>query len=209
MNQIMDMHLKVVLLAVMMIFNITGCGPDMSPATSSPSYIHYPSEKNPDVHLEFDYPGMWVFFESGAPGTEIIIISLKDQRFQALSTPGLYDLHPIPNDYGGIDIWISPSMSGQTPDTELESLKSGYRKTSWITILETYKTMIDGYEASVLEYRISPTEGGSPSVMFNRRIFFIVDNQLYKIYFRVAEKDRGGEFEQGYEYFFNSIKIIP
>jgi hypothetical protein len=49
----------------------------------------------------------------------------------------------------------------------------------------------------------------------NRKIFFIAKNQLHEIYetyeihFTIAEKDRGGEFEQGYEHFFNSIKIVP
>ena len=44
--------------------------------------------------------------------------------------------------------------------------------------------------------------------MFNRRIIFIVKDQIYVILFEVAEKDRGGEFEKGYEYFFNSLKIV-
>ena len=68
--------------------------------------------------------------------------------------------------------------------------------------------MIDGYNASVLEYQVNDPEN-YPSLMFNRRIFFIVKDQMYEFFFTVAEKDRGGEFEQGYEYFFNSLKIVP
>ena len=36
----------------------------------------------------------------------------------------------------------------------------------------------------------------------------MVNSQLYEIIFTVAEKERGGEFEKGYEYFFDSLKIV-
>ena len=47
------------------------------------------------------------------------------------------------------------------------------------------------------------------SLMFARRRFFVVKDQMYEIMLTIAEKDRGGEFEKGYEYFFNSLKIVP
>jgi len=184
------------------------CTPEVSPVTNMPKYVHYKSLK---VGLEFDYPGTWLFNEMTLSETDITILSLKDPRFKTLPTPWQEEPHPIPNDYGVIDIWVSPSTPVQTPDNELEALKSNYSRTSWMTVLGTYRTSIDGHDASVLEYEIYPTEteGGNPSVMFNRRIFFIANDKLYKLYFTVAEKDRGGEFEQGYEYFFNSLQIAP
>jgi hypothetical protein len=35
--------------------------------------------------------------------------------------------------------------------------------------------------------------------------FFIFKDQKYEIYYTIAEKDRGGEFEKGYEHIFNSL----
>ena len=75
-------------------------------------------------------------------------------------------------------------------------------------VLYDYKISIDGYDASVLEYQIEPIEDYT-SLMFARRIFFRVEDQMYTILFMVAEKERGGEFEKGYEYFFNSLKVVP
>jgi hypothetical protein len=69
---------------------------------------------------------------------------------------------------------------------------------------------IDGYDAIAFEYQVEPTDNnGYTSLMFERNIFFVVKDQLYQITFLVAEKERGGEFEKGYEYFFNSLKIVP
>ncbi len=74
------------------------------------------------------------------------------------------------------------------------------------------KIKIDGYDAYVLEIQID-TKGAFAdiytSVMFGRTIFFIAYDQVYTIDFLVAERERGGEFEKGYDYFFNSLKIVP
>lgn len=75
--------------------------------------------------------------------------------------------------------------------------------------VHNYKTKIDGYDASVLEYQIEPFDNGYTSLMFARRTYFMVNGQVYEIIFTVADKDRGGEFDKGYEYFFNSLKIVP
>lgn len=175
--------------------------------TPVPPYIHYTPSKGFNVHLEFDYPGSWVFSEQ-MQGADFIVIGLGDPRFRTLPTPSLDDLNRTSNDLGGIDIWILPNKLGQTPDSELESLKKDYSETSWMTVLDDYKITLDGHSASVLEYQIKPSEGYS-ALMFNRRIIFIVKDQIYTILFEVAEKERGGEFEKGYEYFFNSLKILP
>ena len=72
----------------------------------------------------------------------------------------------------------------------------------------TYQTTVDGRDAYVLEYQTDDLES-SPSLMFNRRVYFMVNDQVYEIIYTVAEKDRGEEFESGYEYFFKSLKIVP
>ena len=81
-------------------------------------------------------------------------------------------------------------------------------ESNWLKFLNDYKVKIDGYDTRVIEYQINDPESYS-SIMFERRLFFIIKDQVYEIYFTIAEKDRGGEFEQGYEYFSKSIKIIP
>lgn len=185
-----------------------GISPSKTPRrspTAVPPYIHYDSSKRPDIHLEFDYPSSWVFGTSIEP--DMVIISLGDSRFLTLPTPAYDDIHPAPNDFGNIDIWVTSLEAGQTPDTELETLKKSYNETWWIKVLGDYKTTIDGYDASVLEYQVDDPEGYAP--MFERRIFFVIGDHMYEIFFEVAVKDRGGEFEQGYEYFFNSLKVVP
>jgi hypothetical protein len=179
--------------------------------TVAPPYIHYIPSKGFNIHLEFDYPSSWTFSEDKYPQVEsVMIIALGDPRFRTLPTP-------IPNpdyltrtisDYGSVSILISPSEPGQTSDTELESRKQAYSNERMITLLSDYKITIDDYDAGVLEYQMNDPENYT-SLMFIRRIFFFVRDQKYEIYFEVAEKDRGGEFENGYDYFFNSLKIVP
>ena len=112
------------------------------------------------------------------------------------------------NDFGAINILVLPTKPNQTPDTELENRKQAYTDERMITLLSDYKITIDGYDAGVLEYQLNDTENYT-SPMFVRRIFLIVDDQFYEILYEVAVKDRGGDFEQGYEYFFKSLRIVP
>lgn len=201
-------HVWQTLLVSVLILILVGCGVSTFKATPTapPPYLHYTPSEESDIHLEFDYPSSWVFRESKMEDIGWIIIGLGDQRFLTLPTP--VDTHPTPNDYGSIDIFIFPPNPGQTPDTELQLLKQIYSKHSWMTVRADYKVMIDGYDTNVLEYQTNDPES-SPSLMFNRRIFFVIEDQFYEILYTVAEKDRGGEFEQGYEYFFNSLEIVP
>lgn len=182
---------------------LAGCG-GIAP-TPIPPYIHYTPSKVSSVRLEFDYPSSWVITEE-TKDTNFMVIGLGDPRFRTLPTSDSFE--HAPNDFGSIVIWIMPSKSYQTVEAELDLRKKEYNETDWMTVLDNYKIMIDGYVAGVLEYQIHPTED-FPSLMFNRRILFIVEDQIYEILFEIAEKDRGSEFEQGYEYFFNSLKILP
>ena len=62
----------------------------------------------------------------------------------------------------------------------------------------------------MFEYQIEPIDNnGYTSTMFEKDIFFVINDQIYQIAFTVAEKEHGSEFERGYEYFFNNIKIVP
>ncbi|MBV6451467.1 MAG: hypothetical protein MHPDNHAH_02205 [Anaerolineales bacterium] len=179
-----------------------------APTSNTSSYTHYTPSKTFEFHLEFDYPSHWLLTEHI---NEIgwASIFLADPRILTLPTPYPDDHHPIPHDFGNIAIWSQPSNPGQTPDTELQSHKQSYTQIPWrLTILSDYKTKIDGYDAGVLEY-LSDDPEDSPSLMFIRRIFIVVNDQMYEIYYSVAEKERGGEFEQGFEHFFNSLKIVP
>jgi|SRR6185503_19328015 len=172
--------------------------------TTIPSYIHYTPPVGYYIHLEFDYPASWIFRQG-----PFAAFSLLDPRFQTLPTPASGDLHPTPNDFGVIAVRIEPSKPGQTPDTELEVYKQDYKDALRHTVLTDYKITIGGQDASVLEYKVEPAPDDYPAVIFSRRTFFIVEDQLYEIYFSIAEKDRGGDFEKGYEYFLNSLRIVP
>lgn len=176
-------------------------------STVAPPFIHYTPSNGFNIHLEFDYPGSWGFTEAKREAG-LMFISLGDPRFRILPTPAAEDFHPIPNDFGSIDVWVKPERPGQTIETVIESHKQGYSNIYYITALNNYSIKIDGVDAIVFEDQIDFPELYS-SLMFERNIFFVVKDQIYQITFRIAEKDRGGEFEQGYEYFFNSLEIVP
>ena len=176
-------------------------------STATPPYIHYTPSKRFNIHLEFDYPGSWIFSEQKR-GAGLMILGLNDPRFLTLPTPSPNDFHPIPNDFASVYIWIYSVENGRTLDTQIGAFKQGSNQTSWATFLDDYKITIDGYDARVLEYQVNDPES-SPSLMFERSTFFVAEDQIYEIFFTIAEKDRNGEFEKGYEYFFNSLKIVP
>ena len=175
------------------------------PPSDLTEYTHYIT-KAFEIRLELDYPSYWSFEErvdeTGAP-----TLLLSDPRFLTLPTPS-NDMHPTPNDFGYIYIWPIIGTSEQTPDARIELLKQVYSETHWMKVLSDYKVKVDGYDASVLEYQVDDPET-SPSLMFCRRIDFMVNGQLYEIFFNIAEKDRGGEFDKGYEYFIENLKIVP
>ena len=180
--------------------------PTQPSPTVAPAYIHFSSTKEFKIYLEFDYPGSWFIRErreAGATG-----IFLLDPRFRTLPLPSPSDYHPTPNDFGRVDIWVIPMEPDHTLVTQVEAHKNSYIDTSWITPLGEYKITIDGYEAYVFEDQIDFPELYT-SLMFERNLFFAVKDQIYQITFRIAEKDRGDEFEKGYEHFFKSLKVVP
>jgi hypothetical protein len=214
MNKITGIPIWHVLLASLTMFVLAGCGittptftPTLQSLTVVPSYIHYTPAEGVNIHVEFDYPGSWIFSEN-TQYADFIVFGLGDPRFLALPTLSPEDHHPTPSDFGDIVIWITPRKPSQTPETELSSHKQSYKNEHLINLLKDYKLTIDRHDASALEYQINDPESYT-SLMFARRIFFVVKDQMYEIYFTVAEKERGGEFEKGYEYFFKSLKIVP
>ncbi|MBV6467589.1 MAG: hypothetical protein PGMFKBFP_02957 [Anaerolineales bacterium] len=217
MKKAISTRIWVVLFTNLPIFLISGCGlPTFAtpftpqPPTVLPPYIHYTAPEGSNIHLVFDYPSSWVFSEDKMQGLDFLTIGLSDPRFRTLPTPPIDPdyLYITPSDFGSITIWALPAKPNQTPDSELESRKRAYADERMMTLLSDYKITVDGYDAGVLEYQLNDLENYT-SLMFVRRIFLVVDNQFYEIYYEVAVKDRGGDFDQGYEYFFNSIKIVP
>ena len=177
-----------------------------NPPMNSPKYIHYAPSRGFKFGIEFNHPGDW-WVQEYSDGAGIRTVYLVDPLFLTLPTPESYgNHHPTPNDYGRIMIWEVPSNEGETLESELASYKDSYNQNSLITVLNDYKIAIDGRKALILEYLTNDMET-SPSIMFNRRIYFLVGDQIYEIIYSVAEKDRGGEFDKGFDYFLKSIKI--
>ena len=210
-------HIWHIFLAHILMFILAGCGvmtatiaPTPRSPTMAPPYIHYtPSEKF-NTHLEFDYPASWLFNEEKIEDTDIIIIGMGDPQILTVRTRSPNEAHGTPSDFGRVGIMIQPAKSGQTLDVLIEPYKQGHNSASWITSLKEDKIRIDGYDAIVLEYQVEPIDdNGYTSLMFERNIFFIVKDQIYRTTFTVAEKERGGEFEKGYEYFFKTLRIVP
>jgi hypothetical protein len=189
---------------------LSSCGVAISSSTPTavPPYIHYtPSEKF-NIHLEFNYPSSWIFSEEKIQDTDIIFVGLGEPQLLTVPTRAPYESHGTPSDFGRVSIMIQPLNSDQTINTLFELYKNGHNNGNWVKVLTEYKIKIDGYNASVLESQINDLESYTSS-MFERSTFFVISDQIYEITFQVAEKDRGGEFEKGYDYFFKSLKIVP
>lgn len=230
MNKIMNYHTLIIICSIIIVMLFTSCGlpaeltnPPTRISTDDwyllPTYVHQiypidevgfiryiPNEKSKIV-LEFDYPISWYFAEHiDEVGDQSI--SLLDHRFLTLPTPSPdSNHHPTPNDYGSIHIWIIQSKPGRTVESETEDQKTRLRNAWWATFLKDYKIALDGFGARVIEHHIQVPEIHT-SLMFERAIYFFAENEIYEIRFTIAEKDRGGEFEQGYEIFIDSLKII-
>jgi hypothetical protein len=217
MNKTMIRYVWPVLLAGTLVSIFAGCGvlaptivPTLQSPTAVPPYSHYTPSKTSNVDLEFDYPSSWFFSEEKIQGTDIISIGLGDPRLLTVPTRAPNEPHGTPSDFGRVNILIQPARSGQTLDMLVEPHEQGYGNASWIMPLNDYMLTIDGHDAIAFEYQVKPTDdNGYTSLMFERNMFFVVKDQLYQITFLVAEKERGTEFEKGYEYFFNSLKIVP
>lgn len=227
MNAMTGYPLWRVLLASAMMFALNGCGvmitptstptapivPKLPSSTTAPPYIHYTSPNAFNSHLEFDYPGYWYFSEGKSEYyPDDYFIFLADPIWLTIPTRSPDEPHGTPSDYGRIDIMIEPVKPGQTLESIVKEQKQSIISAASTTLLQDYPIEISGYDAYVLEVLIDETllEGYFfTSVMFNRRIFFIAYDLVYTIDFTVAEHDRGGEFEKGYEYFFDSLRIVP
>lgn len=170
------------------------------PPPDTQEYTHYTPSEAFKIHLEFEYPSYWLLQEN------IDEIVLRDPRYLTLPTPS-DDFHPTPNDLGSIYIWVMPSEPGQTPDTELASHRKSYSDNHRMKILGDYKITLDGSDASVLEYQVDDPET-SPSLMFYKRIYFMVNGQVHEIIFSISVNDRGGQFEQGFEHLINTLKVV-
>jgi hypothetical protein len=187
-----------------------GAKDDFFSPTLAPKYIHFTPSGLLDMNLEFEYPSSWIVKEiTEYMNINIGIIVLFDSRSAILQTP-IYDtndgysLQEI--DINSVSIQVRPIEHGQTPETEAELFKQKNSTLNTVVILGEYETTINSYNARVVELQFGPVEGFS-SRMFNQRIFFSVENNLYQIDLTIVDKDRGGEFEQGYEYLLSSIKI--
>jgi hypothetical protein len=179
---------------------------DILPSENT-EFVHYFPSENFDFDIEFDYPNSW-WLQEHTDEIAMESVFLGDPRFLTLPTPSYETHHPIPNDFGSVYIWVMSQRHAQNPNTELEEHRESYNNTHWMKVLDSYTTNIDGYYATVLEYQIEPFDNGYTDLMFGKRIYFMVKRQVYEIIFTVADKDRGGDFEEGFDYLLNSIKII-
>jgi hypothetical protein len=49
-------------------------------------HTHYTPPEGSNIHVEFDYPGSWVFSEEKIQNTDIIFVGLGDPRLLTVST---------------------------------------------------------------------------------------------------------------------------
>jgi hypothetical protein len=216
MKKIINLHpLRTLFISIMM-FMLIGCTattPTVTPpalATSliaTPSYIHYLPSEASNTGLEFDYPSYLVFNDDKPQYRDGLVIFLGDPRLLTVPTRVPGQSHGTPSDFGSVHIYIEPAKPDQTLDSLVKAQKQIDIDANPITFLCDYQIEIDNQKAHVIE-TLNDYPEVYTSVMFNRKIFFIVNDRVYMIDFFVSEKERGGEFEKGYEHFFNSLKIV-
>ena len=173
--------------------------------TIPPPYLHYISHENSKAHIEFDYPSSWIFTEKSEHGMTTVI--LHDPRFLTFPTMSAESHDPIPTDIGSVVILIQP-LSGKTLASQVNEFRESQNGLVYIKPLNEYQIAINEYNATVFE---NENNFGQiyTTTMFERHILFSVQDNMYSINFTIAKNTRGGEFEQGYEYFINSLKIVP
>lgn len=221
MRKVIWIYLRCLLVITGIVFT-AGCGTVMTPAitptvfvtpsatfTPAPLYIHYTPPKGSEVHLEFDYPGYWYFSEGNYPYTEGYSIFLSDPLILTLPTRDPKISNDIPSNHGQIYVWIEPLEAGQRLSNIVDVYRSGVQESlHYIVLIRDYPTRIDKQDAYVFEI-FNDTPEMYTTTMFERIIFFIIEDKVYSLDFVVSMDERGGEFEKGYEYFLNSLMIIP
>ncbi len=219
MNRTPLSHRRQILLAAAVLFVLVGCGlpaatqplaPALSFSSPTPAlpYSHYAPSAYA-THLEFDYPAAWLFSEEKSPYGNTVFLDLLDPLALSLATcaPGQQP-QATPSDFGRIYISIEPAVPGETLEMRVQEQQHADTRSNTIRLLRDYPLEIDGHAAYALERQETIPELYA-SAMFARRILFIAYDQLYTLELLVAEKDRGGAFERGCEYFLKSLKVVP
>jgi hypothetical protein len=172
--------------------------------TMTPPYLHYISPENSKAYIEFDYPSSWIFTEKSEHGMTTII--LHDPRFSTFPTMPADAHDPPPTDIGSVIILIQPLDSEETFTYHVSQFRNNRNSLNYITPLSEYQIVIDGYNATVFENENSFGQIYT-TTMFQENILFSVKNNMYTIIFTIAKSMRGSEFEKGFDYFFNSLRI--
>lgn len=193
---------------LLFIFLIIGCDIRNTSTSVSP-YIKYIPSKSSKIQMEFDYPREWIFRdENGINNFGLYQIYLMDPQYLYVPTYDPHDIYITPTDFGAITITSQTINKGRTVDTLFDEYKNSSINTPFVKFVDEYKTQVDGNDALVLECQIEPyPDNGYSSTMFSRTIFFGNKDQLYEIIFEVSVKDRGGDFEKGYDHLIDSIKF--
>lgn len=173
--------------------------------TPVPQFFHYSTASGSDIYIEFDYPSSWGMGDDLQESR--LNITLYDPRYFTLPTPSPGDNHPIANDFGYINIRIRPIQSDESFQQLVDEFANA--GVSFRVDLRNYQRKMANQDSFVFEYLITENNPDIyTSEMFGRKIFFEVNHFIYSITFMIAEKDRENEFEQGYEYFLDSIKVV-
>ena len=182
--------------------------PPSFPLTLTSPFFHYTSDTRSNIYLEFDFPSTWGFGEDIQNNR--IRIALYEPRYFTVPTEAVPDEnHPPLNDFGVIDIRVRPQQSDESFDEYVQKFAKDENYDHKI-ILDKYSTQVAGVNAVVIEAKLDKNYLEIHlEEMFLRDIFFTVDNFIYQIRLTISMKDRGNEFEKGYEYFIGSLRAMP
>ena len=210
-----------IFLANMVLLELFGCNVSPAtvqtlPTTPSPAYsptvkplfFHYTSATQSNIYLEFDFPSSWGLGDDVQSNE--ISIALYEPRYFTVPTEAAPDEnHPPMNDFGVIDVWVHAQRTDESFDEYVQKFAKD-ESYDHKTVLGKSSTQVAGVNAVVIETRLDKNFAEIHiEEMFVKDIFFTNDNLIYEIRLTIAVKDRGNEFEKGYEYFISSLKITP
>lgn len=173
----------------------------------NPPYLHYSSQEEFDIHLEFDYPDYWTIYEDNSPG--FVFINLTDSRVLIYSTQDPNQPHTNADIFSKIYIWTYTPQTNETYISVVSDFQHlCLQENPKVKFIDNYQIIIDEIDANVVECMVQ-NEFDYSSFEFARKTIFQVENQIYVVDLTLVDNELRNQFEQGYDYFLNSIKITP
>jgi len=165
---------------------------DIKSTNADKEHLHYsPSGNFEYLDIEFDYPNSWILKEVAKyPGVDLVTL-VDPETEDAMISIGVYLIE-----------------NGQTAEMKAKLFAQRSSEAITVKISREYESSLKGHKCFVVETQFGPIDDFS-KLMYGKTLFFSIEDKIYDINLRLANEDRDGDFEKGYEYLLKSIRIVP